>query len=207
MPLLRVLLSVLASFALVIGACGDDDDDSADPTPEAIGEDDTNATVPRDDGGAIGEDVPDDRPIADGGEDEDSQTDTPAPGDDEVVPRSNNARVIGDFAGEGIDLLLTEDAECIIEETPDAGGETDAVVRGATADGQRFTFDWSVDLGSLESTLELDGTTWTVDVDTDEQNEADVTLTRNGEVFFEAEYTANGEEADAQLYVNCQPVQ
>lgn len=216
---LPVLLTLLLTLVIAMAGCSDDDDD-ADPTPPGIGDEDTNATVPRDDDGAIGE--PDD---------EDSQTDTTdvgAPVDedvpnddsegsaaggpaDDVVPVSNRARVVGVFGDQEIDLLLTDGAECAIEQPSDAGDEAGAEVVGATTGGDAFELDWSVDDGALQATLDRDGTNWTAreDLDDDDQDEADrpIRLTRNGEVLMATTFPSDqGETADAQLYVNCEPV-
>ena len=216
---LPLLLIALLTLVVAVGACSGDDDD-ADPTPPGIGDDDTNATVPRDDDGAIGE-----------ADDEDSQTDTTdvgAPVDDDipndasddldaggprddVVPTSSRARVLGAFGDQEIDLLLTEDAECAIEQAPDAGDEAGAEVVGATADGTAFELDWSVDDGALQAMLELDGTTWTVSEDLDGSDEEaanrTIRLTRNGEVLMDTTFrSGQGKTADAQLFVSCQPI-
>lgn len=211
---IRLMATVLAAFAMLLAACGDGEQE-ADPTPPGIGDDDTNATVPGDDDGAVGE--PDD---------EDSQTDTTDPGasvdedipnddsdtadaafsGDDVVPTSNRARVFGSFGDQELDLLLTEDARCTIREPVDAGGEAAAEVLGATADGAEFSLDWSVDDGALRVRLVLDGIAWTVDEDLDDSGERLIHLTRNGEVLMGPTFQADGgRTADAQLFVNCQP--
>lgn len=185
------LFALLGALVLLAGACGDGETD-ADPTPP-LGDDDTNATVPRDNSGAIGED----------GED-DSQTDVGRL-DEDVVPTSGTARVVGDFGGSDLELLLTEDARCEIREAPEAGDEPAAEVSGETEDGTRFTLDWSVSVGELTSTLEVDGTTWTAAPPVNELDEQVIRLTRNGEVYLETSYESGGEVSEALFYVNCRP--
>lgn len=204
MRLLRPLLTVFAALALVLAGCGDDDS-PADPTPEGIGDDDdTPATVPDDDDGAVGEDVEGDGPMD--VLDEDSQTNTTTTPPDDLVPEPGDVLVTGDFADGDIRLLLTEDSECAIREAQTAGGESAAEVRGATEDGDRFTLDWSTDAGTLVSEVVLDGESWTADADLDRADDQAVEVTPNGEVLLEAEYSsADGQEIDAVLYVNCRP--
>jgi hypothetical protein len=191
-PLKRTAAAVLAASALLLSGCGDEET-ATDPTPDDLS--DPDATVPADDDGAVGE--PDD---------EDSQTDDQEPSADDVVPSSNRARVAGPFGGRDLNLVLTEDARCAIEEEG-AGGESGAEVTGATEDGTTFSLDWSVDAGKLSASLEIEGTTWTVERDTDGTDEQVIRLTRAGEVLLDTEFESGaGESAEALLYVNCQPV-
>lgn len=177
---------------LAFGGCGDGETE-ADPTPPLDDDEDT-ATVPRDNSGAVGEP-----------EDDDSQTDVGRL-DEDVVPTSGTALVIGDFGDGDIELHLTENAECAIREVSTASDEAAAEVEGATVDGATFSLDWSVSVGELSSTLELDGTSWTTAANLDERDERIIRLTRNGEVLFEATYESEkGEEQEAQLFVSCRP--
>lgn len=189
---LRLPLVVLVAVAIGVGACGDGETDT-DPTPP-LDDEEGSGTVPRDDSGAVGE--PDD---------EDSQTDVGRLEED-VVPTSGTALVIGAFGDDDIELELTEDTQCAIREAPEAGDQAAAEVEGATTGGESFSLDWSVDVGNLTSTVELDGTTWTTAADLDERDERVIRLTRNGEVFLDVTYEAGtGEERQAQLFVNCRP--
>ena len=186
----------LAGLVMLLAACGDGNS-GADPTPPGIGDDDTNATVPRDDDGAIGEP-----------HDEDSQTDsTDTASEDDVVPNSNRARVVGSVGDREIDVVLDEDTACAIEEPADAGGEAAAEVDGMSSDGARFTLDWSVDDGELDVRLELGGSVWTIDRDLDGVEPPVIELTRDGEVLIDSAFeTDGGGSVDGVLYVNCQPM-
>jgi hypothetical protein len=191
---IRIVFSLLAALGTLLAACGDD-----------VPAEDTRATVPDDDDGAIGEEGDDDGLIDDDAG-YDSQTNT-TDLRDEIVPASGEALVNGDFGDVDIRLELTEDARCAIDEAPDAGGEAAAEVTGATATGDRFELDWSVDDGFLEALVEIDGTTWRAREDLDEAENPVIRLTRNGEVYFEATFEPvdGGETRDALLFVNCRP--
>lgn len=192
-------LAVFLVLGLLVAACGDDDVPVGDNVAiqNDNGDEESTATVPDDDDGAVGEP-----------NDADSQTDTPEPSEDDVVARSAKSRVIGPFGDRDLNVILSEDAACAIEDPSTAGGDAAAQVTGTSEDGTSFILDWSVDAGTLTSTLELDGTKWTVDADLDDTDDDPfIALTRNGEVRFETSYESeDGDTREARFYVNCQPV-
>lgn len=193
--LLRLPLTLLAALAMVLSACGDDEDD---PTPGLLDDSAPDATVSNDSEGAVGEPPEEAEDLTDRGN-EDSQTNTTFGGNDSVMPTSNEFRVNGPFGDQDLFLLFDQESECAIDEEMAA-----AELTGSTSDGERFDLFWSTDASIFRSTLVVDDTTWTVDVSIDD-NEV-VELTANGEILLETSYESDaGELRDAQFLVNCQP--
>lgn len=147
-PSARPVVALIAALGLFLAACGDDD------TEDAVSDDTlTEDTVTE---------TPDDSTSDSAGDEETTTTTSGSAGadadDDEVVTLGGTVVVTGPFGDDELDLRLTEETSCSIEETSD---EASASVDAGTPEGDRFSLDWSrLDEEATTATLVLDGTTW-----------------------------------------------
>jgi hypothetical protein len=213
---IRSLVTLFAALGLLVAACDDGEDVTAEPIPGDTFEDeeaapDEELTPPEEDG-LFGDDetfedeaeepepVPEDEePVP-----EDEEELEPTAEDDELSAVSGRIEVSGTFGDEEIDMALTEDTSCTIEQLE---GELSASVHGGTADAG-FLLDLPRMEGDAEATgaVFLDGATFRAGPGVEDTEAPKVRLLREGELSVVGTFVSDdGETRQADLVVDCRP--
>lgn len=179
-----VPILLVAAVLFAFAGCGDDDDGAVPGSGETPSADDTT-------------DAEDTTSDGDG-----TTTTVDDGSEDQLEALSGTARVTGSFGDEELDLMLTEETECAIQELDD---DPTASVEGRTSDGDRFALDMPrMDENETTSTLELDGTVWRAGPDVTEGQPPMARLAREGKVSLVAAYVSDaGETREAELLIHC----